>query len=189
MDRPDSPSPQPGASPIKAFLIIFALIILTTAIFLMTANGEETTDATRSPSTNSTPDFSLTDEEAIARFEELNDLRLKSYADRDVSLVGLYVTSDGPLNPLVRREIRRLLRANVLDRTTFVTKSLDVSSNDSDEIEITQRVVESPKFIDETGEDVTAERFRELRTVEWILKPEDGIWKVYEIRVTDAKIL
>ena len=72
MDRPDNPAP-PGASPIKAFLIILALIILTTVIFLMTANGEGSPNAIPTEP-SSPPDFSLTDEEALARFEELKEL-------------------------------------------------------------------------------------------------------------------
>ncbi len=92
MDRPDNPAP-PGASPIKAFLIILALIILTTVIFLMTANGEGSPNAIPTES-SSPPDFSLTDEEALARFEELNELRRRSYSERDATLIPVFTSPD-----------------------------------------------------------------------------------------------
>lgn len=184
MDRPDSHSPQPGASPIKAFLIILALIILTTVIFLMTANGEESPDTTRSPSTNSTPDFSLTDEEAIVRFTELNDLRLKSYFDRDVTLIDAFVASDSELRKMAYNEITDLLRDKVLIRSSFETRSLNVITNTSHSIVIEQLVVERPKVITESGKDITTDPQRELRTIEWTLVLDGSEWKVFDALVT-----
>ena len=189
MDRPDSHSPQPGASPIKAFLIILALIILTTVIFLMTANGEESPDATRSPSTNSTPDFSLTDEEAIARFKELDDLATRAIVERDETLVPLVATSDSPLRNQARADIRQLKRDGVLFKPLLTTLEIEVVQNVPAEIVVRQVVRETPRFFDESGEAVSAGRKTLLETIDWTLHQETGTWKIFDSSVVSSRVV
>lgn len=187
MDRPDSSSPQPGASPIKAFLIILALIILTTVIFLMTANGEESPDATRSPPTNSTPDFSLTDEEAIARFKELYQMSLAIYEERDVSLLPLVYVPGSSIYGDVQEEVTDLKKDGVLADLTARTKSIKVESNLADGIRIRQVVTMRARFLDEKHKDVTIRGGDAIQTIEWLLKPDQSKWLIYSATIVEAK--
>ena len=189
MDRPDSPSPQPGASPIKAFLIIFALIILTTAIFLMTANGEETTDATRSPSTNSTPDFSLTDEEAIARFNELKQVLYQAIERRDSTVVPLATTEDGHTHDRAIREIRSLTRDGVFDRTSIESKDLIVTRSSAQAIELVETIRIRACFVNEAGDDVTKADALVEQTSKWTMLFVGSEWLLDDAVLIQEEVL
>lgn len=187
MDRPDSPAPL-GASPIKAFLIILALIILTTVIFLMAANGEES-PSTAETQSNPPPDFSLTDEEAIARFEELYQLSLSVYEERDLSLLPFVYLSGSSIYSDVQKEVTGLKEDGVVADMNAQTESVNVESNQATEIRVLQVVTLRIRFVDEKSKDVTLSGGSETQTIEWLLKPDQSNWLIYSATIVDAKPL
>lgn len=189
MDRPDSSSPQPGASPIKAFLILLALIILTTAIFLMTANGEESPNATRSPSTNSTPDFSLTDEEAIARFEELKIALVEGIQERDPTLVTSVTTQDGPTREKILKEISRLQDDGAFDDGEVETIRVRIIENDPQQILLSESVHLRPCFRSESGDDITDADSLVLQVGEWTMEFDGSRWLLHDAVLKREKVL
>ena len=189
MDRPDSHSPQPGASPIKAFLIILALIILTTAIFLMTANGEESPDATRSPSTDSTPDFSLTDEEAIARFEELTEIANRAGRERDASLLGLAFVDGSPMARRASRSISELLRTGVFDRTRIDRVEMEMVEKSAAELLVREVRRLYPCFESESGRDVSRGPAAVEQEGIWTIRLVEGDWLIFDAALEEDQII
>lgn len=93
----------------------------------------------------SEPDFSLTDEEAIARFYELDDLRVRAYEDADVTLVSTFATQ-GPFKEQVVGELRQLKRDDVSAKLELKTEMLEVQSNSLSQIDLQQVVVTNIRF-------------------------------------------
>jgi hypothetical protein len=144
------------------------------------------------PSTAETatePDYSLTNAEAIARFKELDDLRLASLRSRDQSLLETVFTPQSPAGQRVRKSIRRLEQQSVLYRTRHLDSELFVRQNDVHRITVEQRVTISPKFVDESGRDVTGKEFLERQTIRWTLRLLDGVWLIQDALIVDAQRL
>ncbi|MPZ70928.1 MAG: hypothetical protein GEU71_15600 [Actinobacteria bacterium] len=169
-------------------MIILALIILTTAIFLLAANGEESPNATPTES-NSPPDFSLTDEEALARFEELNELATRAFVERDETLVPLVATSDSPLRQQAVEDIRQLERDGVFYRPRLFTMDVEVIENLAAEIVVRQVVRETPRFFDEDGAPVPGGSKTLLETIDWTLRDESGTWKIFDSEVVSSRVV
>ncbi len=88
----------------------------------------------------SEPDFSLTDEEAIERFHELDEIRVRAYATADVGLVS-HFAAPSQFKDQVVRELRQLKKDNVSAVLELKTEELEVQSNSSTAIALQQRVV------------------------------------------------
>ncbi|MGH2746498.1 MAG: hypothetical protein ACRDKB_01055 [Actinomycetota bacterium] len=146
---------------------------------------------TPGPSTNARPaeGFALTDAEAIAKFEELNELRLRALRERDPSLLSLAFTPDSPAGQRVAASIRRLTRDSVLVRTSEETEEVSLSSNDPSEILLLQTVVVTPRFIDEQGKDVTQDPAVERWTVEWTLHRLSDRWLIHDAEIIESEPL
>jgi hypothetical protein len=188
MDRSDSPAPHPGASPLKAFVIILALIILTTAIFLLAANGEESPNATPTES-DSPPDFSLTDEEALARFEELKGALVEGIRQRDPTLVSAVTTTDGPTRPRILEEISRLQDQGVIDSGAVETVSLSIIERGPESIVLTESVHLRPCFRTESGEDITDADSLVLQVGEWTMEFDGTKWLLHDAVLKKEKVL
>jgi hypothetical protein len=170
--------------PIKAFVILLAVVGMVVAVAVLTRQRE----APSAPATTSgAPDYSLTNAEALARFKELKQLRDKTYHQRDASLVTSLYSSDSPRRLDAIRELRQLRNDHVIDETRFVTLDVAVVSNSSKEIGLRQEVMVYPKVTSESGKDVTTGGHVEKRTVQWILRLEDGVWLVYDTVITAAE--
>ncbi|MGH2806211.1 MAG: hypothetical protein ACRDKT_02950 [Actinomycetota bacterium] len=137
-------------------------------------------------STNDPPDFSLTDTEAIERFRELDTLKLRAYRTRDVTLVASVFSSDSELAKVARREIRNLTRSDVIPRTRFVTRRVEVLDNSDDAIRLLQVVEVYPRFVDEAGNDVTASGRDELQRVEVVLHRDSDEWLLFDALIVSA---
>lgn len=172
-------------SPGKAFFLLLIPVVVAGLLALFFVGRDEAPGPTTSSRT--AEGFALTDAEAIAKFEELNELRLRALRERDPSLLSLAFTPDSPIADNVAKSIRQLTRSGIIRRTAEETQSVVVISSDSAEIQIREIVVIDPLFVDESGKDVTGERFRERQTVEWTLRLVGDRWLLHDGLVIGAE--
>ena len=167
-------------------LAIVAGVLVTVGLtwYLTGSSAEPTPTETPTP-----PDFSLTDEEAIARFKELDQLRQRMYRDRDASLVSVIYADGSPVQKRVLEDLQVLRRDRVLSRTTFETESLRVESTDAGEVKLMQVVVVDPNFVSESGSPVEGSNVTQRLTIEWTLVPQAGEWLLHDSVITDSEKL
>ena len=191
--------PTGGAplSPVRAFLLLMALLVLAGVILLLTTRPEraepirmersQAAGETGAPQENpeSRPEGHLTKAKAKDIFRELNEAVLKAYRKRDASLIPEIWTTNSPVRSTARREIHQLLQDSVLVRTRFTTKQLSVESITSSRIQLVQVVVIDPRFVTESGKEVTSSDVRDRDTVKWKLRKEDGRWLIHRALVLD----
>jgi hypothetical protein len=160
----------------RALTIFLLLIAVVGGILLLTRKDH----ATAPPPTNhhQTETFALTDSQAIARFKQLDRLRIRAYKERDLSLIPLTFVDGSKIARTVVKEIKSLLRQSILPKPNFRTVDLAVTSNTAKRIEIKQRVLVGGRFITQSGQDVTAPSERQRQTINWILKPVDSDWLI-----------
>lgn len=176
----------PGLSPIRAFLVVCTLATVLGGAFFATRDASPSEPpAQQSPRS---PDYSLTDAEAIAEFERLNTQLLTAYRQRDISSIKLFAESESPLARTVERELHTLVRDGVRDVTRIRSISQEVVSNTASVVEVEQVLIEQPKFIDaRTGRDVTVRSTRQRQTVLWTMKLRDGRWFLSSATITAAE--
>lgn len=183
--RPDDVGPA-GLSPVRAFFVVGAVLAATVMGFLAT---REPSPATPTVKPSRSPDYSLTDAEAIAEFERLKNTLASAYRRRDVTLVKELAAPDAAAG--IRRiddEIRTLIADAVLYRTRETRLSLEVLANRSFEVEVREVVVKRPRFIDErTGENVATNLGPERQEIVWILRRYGTDWRVYSATIVSAE--
>jgi hypothetical protein len=180
-------SESKGADPVRVFLILAAILVAIGVVFWLT-RSDPIADTPANATSTGSPDFSLTDEEAIARFEELDALKLRAYRTLDSSLLDSIFTSDSPSVDLVEKDFQRLQASGMKFRSGFDTQEVSVLSNDPLEIVIEQLVTVSPRIMDANGNNITRGG-RQLQTVSWVLHREVDEWLVYETVVEEVKEL
>lgn len=186
MDDQKLGGPRPGdveggLSPVRAFLVLGAVLAAITVWFFAT---REPTPASPTAQPSRSPDYSLTDAEAIAEFERLNDQLLQAYEERNIALAEEVFTSDSPMLPRVRKELESLLESSVVSRTRFRRISARVVRNSAHEILIERVQVVIPRFETERGRDVTGTRVTERQRSEWVLRLEDAHWLLHNATIT-----
>jgi hypothetical protein len=183
---PREPGERRGVSPIKAFLALLALAVIAGVVLVLTTSDS----APNNPSgaeTATEPDYSLTNAEAIARFKELNDIRLAALRQRDESLLDTAFTEKSPAADRLREAVTQLRRDNVRDRTVEINRDLSVISSERNEIEIRQEVLIRSRFVDSKGRDVTSGRRKEIRIVRWTLRQVGTDWLIFDGLITSAE--
>ena len=183
------PQPRPPWVRMVAIAVAVALIggILIAAIQGVTNSGADPDpNPGGAAGTNPEPDFSLTDEEAIKRFHELDELRVRAYETADITLVSQFAGS-GPFKEQVVGELQRLRKDDVTASPLFKTEELKVTANAPDRVEMRQTVVFDVRFFDESGKDVTEESGRERLVVDWTLEFESDRWLWTEADITNAE--
>lgn len=176
-------SPDTGATPPRLIsggraLVAFVLLaIALIGILLFTRNHDQPTPSTTNHSQSGT--FSLTNSEAIARFNELNRLRIIAFRHRDASLLAQVLTSDSPLRRRAYRDIAGLRADGVFDKTKFQTQRIQMRSNTPSQIVLRQVEIESPRFVTEAGKDVSRMHISVVATIDWTLRKEGSAWKIF----------
>lgn len=127
----------------------------------------------------------LSDPEAVATFNRLDSLRIKSYEKADPELLARVFTPGSSAYENARREVELLQRDGVRSRSKFDTRSIDVVSNTPDVIHLRQDVVLTPSFLDASGRDVAGHAAQERRIVDWILAWTGKEWLIEDARVTE----
>ncbi|HEX3327087.1 MAG TPA: hypothetical protein VHV50_08835, partial [Actinomycetota bacterium] len=164
-----SPRLISGGRAIGAFLVLAALLL---GIVLLTRNPDRTTPPTTNHQQSGT--FALTDSQAIAKFKELDRLRIRAYVRRDLTLIPLITVPDSPAARSASHEIRRLKADSVIPKPHFLTKRLAVTQNSASSVEIRQVLRYDLHFVDESGHDVTARNRPQRQVILWTLRQTDS---------------
>lgn len=183
--RPGAEERAPGLSPVRAFLLLATVAtLIPLGIF---ATRDEAAPA-ESPGAARSPDYSLTNAEALQRFDELHDIFRSASIHRDVSLLDEMLVADSPLHGTARAQIRQLISDGVLDRSRFVQQAAAVVENSPIQVEIDQVVRIQPRFVSETtGSDVSADPPL-VQRVRWTLMLESSVWKVHDSVVKSSRV-
>lgn len=175
-----------GLSPLHAFLVVIAVLAAIVAAVLLTRPDEAPVP---SPDPDPEPAFALTDAEAIERFQELSEIRLRSLRERDPSLLSTAFTPNSPAAKRVATSIRKLVRGGAYYKTRHDRQSIDVVGNLDEEIVIVEEIVVHPRFVDETGADISVEPVVERQTTEWTLRLVGGQWLIHDGVIVAAQPL
>ncbi|MDP9066996.1 MAG: hypothetical protein M3N53_01440 [Actinomycetota bacterium] len=179
-------------APLLVFGVLLTFVIALGAGILLTrpsGEGAEPARPAASPTASAT-DHQLTDAEAIARFKELDALRVEAIEGRDRDLVSAAFVSNSPAERRVLKTIRKLRRDSVrMKATRYDVLRVDVLSNEPRDIRIRQIVVIETRFFDKSGRDVTSTGAVERQTLEWVIQPQAGRWLLYEGTITAARRL
>jgi hypothetical protein len=172
-------------SPIAAFLILLAIAAVGLGALLL--SREERSEEPSAPDRG--PAFALTDEEAIELFKELEALQIRAYRERDLSLISKVYVPGGQGEKVVAEEIRKLIRADVLDRSTFRTERIELIRNDGSQVIVRQTEVQRSRFVHESGEDVTTDAAHQRLVVDWYLTRVGDQWFVEKELIVRAEDL
>lgn len=185
--RPREREAEPaGLAPVRAFMVVCALAAAAGGLVFATRDAspsEPAQTAVRSP------DYTLTDAEAIAEFERLNAQLMKAYEERNIALAEDVFTSDSPMLPRVRKEIQTLVESSVVTRSRFEEISTITLTSGPRAIEVERVEVLYPKFETEAGKPAAGVELPERQRVQWDLRVEDGRWLLHDALVVDRKIL
>ena len=185
---PEPTRARPSLSPPFAFLLLVVVIGILGTIFYLTKPDAPATP-TNADAVQQQPDFSLTNEEAITRFEELDRIRIAMYATRDLSLLDSFLVSDSPLKRKATREVTGLLRDGVVPITDFVSESITVISNGPGTIVVRQVETDRSRFETESGKDITQGPRVIQRTVDWTLRLEHGVWLLFDSDQVGSRVV
>ena len=167
----------------------FALLVVAVAVgYLLTRPGEPEAARRPKPQTSALePGHTLTDQEALARFMELDALRISAFEERNVrSLQRAFVPDSAELRRGIQT-IRKLLRDEVLmAHDPYQNLGLRVERNSNQLIEIEQDVRFHIEFVTEDGKNVTRQGRPERLTVAWILERHQSEWLLSEGSVVKA---
>lgn len=186
--------PDGGApvSPVRAFLLLLALLVGAGLVLWMTTRPERAEPIRMAPSQGAGGN-GVTDEQPEGRAKErptkaeakkiFRDLRSRAYETieaRDLGLLREVYTSDGPLLPRVRREVRSLIRDDVIAQSRARLLRLRVLVHNLNKIAIRSKSRFFPCFIDAAGRNVTIDRsiFEEVAT--WTLQRQHRDWRIHD---------
>jgi hypothetical protein len=175
----------PGLSPVRAFFLVCALATIVGGGFFATRDASPTEPPT--PAAPRSPDYTLTDAEAIAEFERLNAQLMQAYDERNIALAEAVFTSDSPMLPRVRKEIRTLLRSSRISRTRFEPMSTSVQVMDSESVVLERVEIVRPRFETERGRDATAKGRPHRQRIEWTLHIDGGAWLLHDAVIVGVK--
>ena len=175
----------PGLSPVRAFLVVCTIATVLGGAFFATREASPSEPPTSAPPRS--PDYSLSDAEAIARFHELHELFRTASINRDESLLGAMLTAGSPLEAIARRQIGQLIDDQVLDRSRFHEEGVDIVENAASRIVIEQVVLVRPKFVSAATGEIVSARPRLRQDVRWVLALEQTVWKVYDSKVVHSR--
>ena len=179
-----APPERSGLKPTTAFfLLLLGASAIAGVLYLTRPDPAPTPTGTQ---TAPKPNFALTNEEAIARFEELASIRARAYSSRDLTLLDSLYTHQSVVREMAARDLQQLNRDGVSDVSVYDTRNLTVLSNQTEEIEIREVVVVTPRFVDEKGRDVTSEGAVTREVVTWTLRLEDDTWLIHDALVTQS---
>ena len=186
--------PTGGAplSPVRAFLLLMALLVLAGVILLLTTRPEraepirmersQAAGETGAPQENpeSRPEGHLTKAKAKEKFRDLRSEAYKAIETRDPNLVRHVYTTDGPLLPRVLRQVRALIRDDVVAQSRARLLHLKVLIHTPEGIEIRSKTRFFPCFTDATGRDVTVDRSIFEEVAKWTLQKQRRAWRIHD---------
>lgn len=180
------PSERSGLKPTTAFFILLSAAALVAATVYLTRPAPTPTP-TGTDTAKTAPNFALTNEEAIARFEELHETELDAYRHADASLVEEVFTPDSPIVASVRKEIGYLVEDGVSADPRYTTLKIDVLSNTPTEVKLKQVAHVESHFYDGRGREITSDMARQRQTIVWTLRLVASKWLIHDARVTKSR--
>ena len=184
--RPRAEAEPGGLSPVRAFILLGTVAILIAAgvtVFRDPAPAEPR------PTSAPSPDYSLTDAEAVAEFERLNDQLMAAYRERNIALAEDAFTSDSPMLPRVRKEIDDLIDSSVVSMSRFEEISTKVAHSSSSSLIVVRVEVLYPRFKTESGRNASGPNYPERQRVKWDLRVADGRWLLHDAVVLRRIVL
>lgn len=181
-----------AASPIVVFAALTVVIVMLTgaALFLRSDRRAGTPSSTAlATSTPSPTDLSLTDEEAIERFRELDQGRVAALEARDLHRLESVFTSNSPAFNRAARTIRALRRDKVLVDESWTLEEVRVRDLGSNSALIDGVAVSAPRFFDSSGREVTREAIPERRHFRCEMRLQHQVWLLHECEVLKAEAL
>ncbi|MBA3291251.1 MAG: hypothetical protein H0U17_07115 [Actinobacteria bacterium] len=178
----DPPTERPQWVRLVAIALAIALVagLLIAAIQGVTSSGADPDpNPGGAAGTNPQPDFSLTDEEAIERFQELEHRQIEAYRQADITLVSDFA-GPGPFKDQVVRELRKMRKDDVTAVLRSKGQELLLVRNESTEITIQETATIDIQFLDEAGRNVTTKGEPQRLVIEWQLEPFDTGWLITE---------
>jgi hypothetical protein len=161
--------PAGGApmSPVRAFLLLLALLVLAGVVLLMTTRPERAEpiqmerpqgagdNGVTQEGPESRPEERLTKAEAKKIFEDLQGLVYKATRKRNLSILTKAIAPVGASFKPASESIRKLLRDDVLDKTKFRSIDVRVLEVRKGRIRVKEERRLHPCFVTEGGVDVT----------------------------------
>ena len=188
-NRPMTTSDQPertrGAlSPLVAFAILMALVAAGAA-YALTRPTTATPDPVTAPEPSPTPsDHQLTDAEAIARFKELDAVRVQALEKRTVRSLAEVATRDSPVVDRLKKTVADLRRNEVVVDELWRIRRVRVAENTSTQIRLVVNGVSNARFFDEAGDEVTEQSRRQFQTVECTMRLVASNWLLHDCTIT-----
>lgn len=191
--RPSFPPPQeaprPPLSPLKAFLLVLALM-LTAGTILTFQDSESQSIPSQSPKTSlpieTTPKPPPTEKQAKAILKRLRLQEQKEYREANRRLVHAIYTPSSPMLKTVLRELKLLRDKKVSDRTRFVTKHVTVEEATSSQMVMREVVIVRSRFIDRRGVNITHNPIAERQVIRWTLRFTANAWRIHQALVVAA---
>lgn len=173
-ETPDTPARR-GITPIKAFAITTALLLLTGAILILTAEKPAPENPTF-PAAASTPSPTSTHAPEEV-FKQLNADLIEATQAGDFSAINDLTTPDGAARRRARAAVTTLKQDGVFDQSNFETLSIANVSVRQSVITLEEVRIVSPCFLSRAGEDVTKKSRQVEQTVSWTLRLVDS-WRI-----------
>jgi hypothetical protein len=118
-------------------------------------------------------------------FRRLRRVLDRVYASRDLGRVDDFAAPGSPQFAHATRQIRFLKRHSLLDRTKTESQVVEVRVLGGDELEIQEKVVIRPRYVDEaTGLEADLEVPVQRATLTWTLQRQAGVWRIYSAEKT-----
>ena len=176
-----------GSDPTKTFVVIASVIVALGTVVWLTRPDPDTVSTADTAAAQRTPDFLLTDEEAIARFKELDRIRVTAIDDGDLSLLSDVFAEGSAILRVTEKSIVRLNRSGVRAiHDPYRVEKIEIVRNQADAISLRQTVIFDVRFVDRLGKDLTRQSGLERQTIVWSLAPAGDSWLIGAARVTDS---
>jgi hypothetical protein len=185
----DSPAPRPPW--IRAVAIVAAVALLGGVLYATWQASAGNNDPEPDPIGlgESEPDFSLTDEEAVARLDELRSAALEATRNQDISVIPSVFTDSSPMRKKLIEEIQKLKQNDVQERSQFERLDLTVTENTPSLISLLEVTDYFPCFRNASGKDVTVGPQAIRQEVQWSLALDDGQWLIENSVIRDDREL
>lgn len=176
-------------SPIAVFVVLL-VVLVGVAAFALTRPDPAQPTATTTPQGSPSPrDHSLTDAEAIARFRTLDALRLALFAEPEIAEPEQVFVQGSPAARRVRRALHELRdRGLALHHPTYRTRRTEVIARFASELRLRQTVFLRTETARLPTKPIVQRRLRR-QVVEWVLRPVNGTWLIYDGAVVEAKFV
>jgi hypothetical protein len=169
-------------------IVAIAGIVAGAIIFTMNDGAPDAPPTSSNSEAAGAP--TLTDQEAIDRYFELEDLIVQAYRNVDVTLLARIYTPDSPTAAMVRSELNDLQSDSAQLILDYQTQEIEVVTNSATEIVLRQEAIATGRLRPVGDVKVHAEYHDQRRVVRITLRyQEPKGWLIHRGVVTEAERL